>query len=145
VGVSFTMIRIVIFILTVSVLSGCATKAPRDLTTYTLEDFKNEPAVCNFTSQCKYIGYGIGNGGCTSSPIFKGFVIYSTKMGEKNIEHLKTLADKSRFLSNRIHPEGTLLAATEGIDFEVCLPVGNKKLNLQCVDNICKDIGYNEE
>ncbi len=144
-GVKFTMNRVVIFILAVGVLSGCATKAPPDLTGYTLEDFQNEPAVCNFTSQCKYIGYGIGNGGCSSAPIFDRFIIYSTKMGKSNIEHLNNLADQSRRYGSRIYAQGTMFAAVEGIDFEVCLPVGNIKPNLKCIKSTCKDIGYNEE
>ena len=126
--------------------SGCAGRAYPDLSQYSLEDFKNEKARCNSNSQCKYIGYGIGNGGCTSSPIFKGFIVYSTKYGDTNIEHLTKLAEESRqpYSKKQNQTQSSALLMNVGYELEECLPIGNLKPNLQCIKNICFNIGKSE-
>lgn len=118
-------------------LSGCSVRAYPDLTHYSLEDFLSEKARCDLKSQCKYIGYGIGNGGCASSPIYEGFVVYSIKYGKTNIEYLKNLAAKSRHPFSVNQNQTSSLLMNINYELEECLPVGNLKPIMQCKNNIC--------
>ena len=134
------MTKLLLVFLISILFSGCAVRDYPDLSHYSLDDFKNEEPKCNYNSQCKYIGYGIGNGGCASSPIFKGFIVYSTKYGHTNIKHLKSLAAQSRnpytINDNRSSP----VLMNVGHELEECLPVGNLKPVMQCIKNICLNI-----
>ncbi|MBX2847146.1 MAG: hypothetical protein KTR16_02405 [Acidiferrobacterales bacterium] len=119
------------------ILSGCVGREYPDLSHYSLEDFKNEVASCNFKSQCKYIGYGIGSGGCTGSPIYEDFIVYSTKYGKSNIEHLTKLAAESRNPYSAKQTLNSSLLMNVQYELEECLPIGNLKPIMQCVENIC--------
>ena len=134
------MSKIATLVFCLSTLFGCATRVYPDLSHYTLEDFKNEPARCNSKAKCKYIGYGIGNGGCTSSPIFEGFIVYSSKIGNTNIEHLKVLAKESRRPFSQKPNSPNLPMSVEYEEYEVCLPVDHPRPILQCISNVCINI-----
>ena len=119
-------------------LSACSNRAYPDFSNYTLDDFLHEPATCDRKSQCKYVGYGNQNGGC-SRPVFEGLVIYSTKLGPRNIKHLEKIAlETTPWLQKSSKNYSTFFENVE-YELEECLPIGNHIPNLQCQNNICVD------
>ena len=134
-----TMLRLFYSISLLFLLSACSNKNYPDLSHYHLEGFIDEPAVCDRNSQCKYIGYGNANGGCPSNPVFRGFVIYSSKIGPANINHLKQLAfESSPWLHKKTLKKSSFYQSAE-YELEECLPIGNRKLKLMCMNNKCVD------
>jgi len=130
--------------LSVLFLSGCANKAYPDLSHYTIKDFLEHPAYCTNVTQCKTIGYGEQNYGCPSNPVFEGLVVYSTKIGPKNILHLKNLAKESKFFKEQSFFGKRAGFLNVSFELEECLGIGNHKPKLMCLENKCVDNFWNE-
>ena len=133
-----------LLILSILLLPGCANKSYPDLSHYTIDDFLEYPAYCTDVAQCRYIGYGEQNYGCPSNPVFQGLIIYSTKIGPKNIQYLKALAKESRFFKDQSSVGEKALTLKASFELEECLGIGNHKPKLMCVENKCIDNFWNE-
>ena len=123
-----------ILILTVLSLCGCVGYQYQDLSHYDIRDFENLEAPCNYDRHCKTIGYGIA-GSCIA-PDYRGYIIYSTKMGSENIEHLKYLVRRSRGLS-----EPALISVNH--ELEECILTVAQKPTPVCASRRCKGLNEN--
>jgi len=128
-------LRTIVTLFCVGLISACSNKDYPDLSHYKLHDFENEIA-CDSDRQCKAIGYGIGYScGPTYEGGVEGFLIYSTKMGSKNIRRLKKLAAKSR--KERNPGDYATVRMSEQI-LEECLPAHYFKPKPICYNNECR-------
>ena len=122
-------------ILTIALISYACTscmsgKVVRDMSHYGLEDFRRE-AQCDRNSQCKTVLAGFGQ--CGNYP--KGaaeYFIYSTKIGSKNVRHLKRLAKAS--LPKR---KKNIFNFEEGL-IECTLTFKSRPPPLMCINHRCQ-------
>ena len=133
------MFRVFYLAFILAFLSACSVKRYPDLNHYSLEDFLTEPAICHTRFQCRYVGYGLHDASCDLHPIFEGYVIYSTLLGSKNIQHLERLVmDTTPWLRTSVpNPQSSF----QNVEYELeeCLPVGNHIPKLRCINNRCVD------
>jgi len=112
--------------------SACSTPPDKDMTNYQLWDFQNEN-YCDKTSQCRSVLWGRGE--CGNYPYgAAGYFIYSTKIGARNMRHLKKLAKESLPSKDR-----DLLNMSDNYELVECLPIGMKKPKLICENNQCQE------
>ena len=85
--------RFILVLLVMPFVMSCSNNPKRDMTDYELNDFLSE-LDCDSNRQCKGVLWGRGD-----CPYLKsgaaGYFTYSTKIGRKNIRHLKQLAAAS--------------------------------------------------
>jgi len=119
-------------------ISACSNKSYPDFSHYNLNDYSSEIA-CDNSRQCKAIGYGVGSScGPTYEGGVAGFLIYSTKMGPKNVRRLKKLAAESR---KKTKPKKAIYSfgfQTVEYELEECLPAHYYKPNPICYENECR-------
>ena len=94
-----------------------------DMSSYTIQGFSKVIPLCKYDEDCQSINYG--NVGCSG---LGGYIIYSTVIGEENINSLVKVATESQ------HTEGV----GSGDGYSVCSPAGPRKPLLYC-DDICTD------
>jgi len=143
-GVRFTVVRLLFLTVSIICISACSNRVYPDLSHFTLENFLSTPASCSTKNQCKYLGYGERNHSCPSSPIFEGYVIYSTKIGEENIRHLKNLVKDSLFFTSQNTSSSFPLLIIVSFEEEICIGAAKAAPNLICVDEKCIDGNLNE-
>lgn len=125
------IIRFAQIFLVLLFMIGCSNKLYPDLSSYDLEQFMDYKSSCTSSSQCRVIGFGVSPS-CDANN-FEGFIIYSTKMGEKNITRLKGLISESRGgYSDQTYGSGyqEVLEECQPYDVPVPEPV--------CLENVCR-------
>ena len=128
-------LRIISILFCIAFFSACSNKTYPDLSHYSLHQFKNEIA-CTSDRQCKVVGYGIGSScGPTYDGGVAGYLIYSNKIGSKNIRYLKKLAAESRKDTNS--GRNNFFQMSEEI-LEECLPIHYYTPKPVCFNNECR-------
>lgn len=122
-------------------MTGCSMRSYPDLSSYRLDEFINHEATCKSSFQCRVIGYGI-SGSCNYDSNFNGYVIYSTKMGRENIQHLKNLVAESRGGTSRHSNQLDAFSFSEKL--EECTPARIIKPKLACLENICRSTTFTD-
>lgn len=115
--------------------NGCSTKTYPDLSAYDIEEFTYYRAACTRSSQCRVIGFGYGSS-CDTERNFEGFVVYSTKMGQKNINHLKNLVAESRGELRGYSNQTYFSSYAEELD--ECQPYDVHVPEPVCLENVCR-------
>ena len=132
-----TLLKLLVTLMFSILMMSCSNKVYPDLSDYNLRDYAKEVA-CDHDRQCKSIGYGVGYScGPTYEGGVAGFLIYSTKMGPKNIQRLKNLAKASR-RGNKISAKKRMnVFSMAEVQLEECLPIQYSKPKPKCISNQC--------
>ncbi len=125
--------RYFLFIVCAALNASCYTSFQKDMTHYKLTDFQSE-RDCDNNRHCKGVFWGRGE-----CPYYRngaaGYLIYSTKIGSKNIRHLKELAAESR-MAQEINQTG------DGEHLEtICTSVTFAgEPSIACIENKCERV-----
>ena len=104
------------------------------MTHYTLLDFANQTA-CTHNRQCKVVPYGIDPGCNNYIDKAAGYLVYSTKIGNKNLRHLNRLIKEDKQSRHRHFRNRKVFNMSEEV--LECVAVQYRLPKVACIKNNC--------